>query len=82
MPPTRWWTWSGRGRGAEAVVSGYHDATGDPAQNAELAKQRAFRCASYVAVGVPQDKIELKKPGAVDWHRPERRSAPVEVRLQ
>ena len=27
--------------GKKAVISGYHDATGDPAKNAELAKQRA-----------------------------------------
>ena len=29
--------------GKKAVISGYHDATGDPAANAELAKQRAFK---------------------------------------
>src|SRR5574337_1030066 len=54
---------SGVAGGKTAVVSGYHDATGDPAQNAELAKQRALKVAETLkAIGVPDDKIVLKKP--------------------
>ena len=46
-----------------AVISGFHDATGDPAKNAELAKQRAFKVRdALTALGVAADKIELKKP--------------------
>ena len=49
--------------GKKVVVSGYHDATGDPAKNAELAKQRAFAARDALkAAGVTDDKIELKKP--------------------
>jgi len=49
--------------GQQAVISGFHDASGDPVQNAELAKQRAIAVRdALVALGVPQDKVELKKP--------------------
>lgn len=51
--------------GRSAVVSGFHDATGDAALNAELAKQRALTVRdALTALGVPEDKIELKKPEA------------------
>ena len=53
--------------GKKAVISGYHDATGDPAKNAELAKQRAFAVRDALkAAGVPEDKIELKKPEQIN----------------
>ena len=49
--------------GKKAVVSGFHDATGDAALNAELAKQRAFAVRDALkGLGVADDKIELKKP--------------------
>ena len=49
--------------GKKAVVSGFHDATGDAALNAELAKQRAVAVAEALkALGVAEDKVELKKP--------------------
>jgi len=49
--------------GKKAVVSGFHDASGDPAKNAELSKQRAMAVAAALkAAGVADDKVELKKP--------------------
>ena len=49
--------------GKRAVISGFHDATGDPVKNAELAKQRAFKVRdALTALGVAEGKIELKKP--------------------
>jgi K(+)-stimulated pyrophosphate-energized sodium pump len=49
------------------VISGYHDATGDPAKNAELAKQRAFAVRDALkAAGVAEDRIELKKPEQIN----------------
>lgn len=49
--------------GKKAVVSGFHDATGGAAINAELAKQRAYAVRDALkALGVAEDKIELKKP--------------------
>ena len=53
----------GVAEGKKAVVSGFHDATGDAALNAELAKQRAVAVAEALkALGVTEDKVELKKP--------------------
>jgi outer membrane protein OmpA-like peptidoglycan-associated protein len=49
--------------GKKLVISGFHDATGDPAKNAELAKQRAFAVRDALkAAGVADSGIELKKP--------------------
>ncbi len=51
------------GEGKKAVISGFHDETGDMAKNEELAKQRAFAVRDALkALGVGEDKIELKKP--------------------
>lgn len=53
----------GVAEGKKAVVSGFHDATGDAALNAELAKQRALAVRDALqSLGVAEDKIELKKP--------------------
>lgn len=55
----------GVSEGKKAVLSGFHDATGDAALNAELAKQRALAVREALkALGVAEDKIELKKPEA------------------
>ena len=44
-------------------VSGFHDETGSPEQNAELAKQRALAVRdALVAAGVAEASVELKKP--------------------
>lgn len=49
--------------GRSVVVSGFHDATGDAAANAELAKNRALAVRDALVVsGVPEGKIELRKP--------------------
>lgn len=49
--------------GKKLVVSGFHDSTGDPAKNAELAKQRAFAVRDALkTAGVAESGIELKKP--------------------
>lgn len=51
------------GAGKKLVLSGFHDATGNPEHNAELAKQRAFAVRDVLlAVGVAEAAIELKKP--------------------
>ncbi len=51
------------GDGKTAVIRGFHDATGDAAANAELAKQRAFAVRDVLkALGVPEDKLVLQKP--------------------
>jgi outer membrane protein OmpA-like peptidoglycan-associated protein len=49
--------------GKRLVISGFHDATGDAAFNAELAKRRAFAVRdTLVGVGVVGSSIELKEP--------------------
>ncbi len=49
--------------GKQLVLSGFHDATGDPAFNAELAKQRALAVRdALVGAGVAESSMELKKP--------------------
>ncbi|MDR2853291.1 MAG: sodium-translocating pyrophosphatase [Burkholderiaceae bacterium] len=49
--------------GKRAVVSGYHDASGDPAKNEELARQRATAVADALKLaGVPEANIDMRKP--------------------
>jgi outer membrane protein OmpA-like peptidoglycan-associated protein len=49
--------------GKRLVLSGFHDSTGDPAMNAELAKQRAFAVRdALMGAGVAETSMELKKP--------------------
>lgn len=49
--------------GKRLVLSGFHDATGDPVKNAELAKQRALVVRdALVGAGLPESRLELKKP--------------------
>jgi outer membrane protein OmpA-like peptidoglycan-associated protein len=69
--------------GKRAVVSGYTDATGDAAMNAELAQQRAFAVRDALkAAGVPEDKVELKKPEQATGSGPDAEARRVEVTLQ
>lgn len=45
------------------VVSGFHDATGNAVQNAELARQRALAVRDALrAAGVSDAQIDIKKP--------------------
>ena len=49
------------------IISGFHDASGDPAKNADLAKQRAFAVRDALkAAGVAEDRIETKKPEQIN----------------
>jgi outer membrane protein OmpA-like peptidoglycan-associated protein len=49
--------------GQKLVISGFHDTTGDPAMNVELAKQRAFAVRDALkGAGVDEGALELKKP--------------------
>lgn len=45
------------------ILSGYHDASGDAAANAELAKRRALAVReALIAAGVSEKKIALARP--------------------
>ena len=49
--------------GKRLVVSGFHDATGNAAMNADLAKKRAMSVRdALVGAGVAASSLELKKP--------------------
>jgi outer membrane protein OmpA-like peptidoglycan-associated protein len=49
--------------GKKAVISGYVDSSGNPEQNKEIAKQRAFAVRDLLkASGLTDAQIELKKP--------------------
>jgi K(+)-stimulated pyrophosphate-energized sodium pump len=68
--------------GKKAVISGYHDASGDPAMNAELAKQRALAVRDLLkASGIAEDKVELKKPEQTMADGPAAEARRVEVTL-
>ena len=69
--------------GKKAVISGYHDASGDPAKNAELTKQRAMNVRDALkAAGVAEDKVELKKPEQAKVDGPAAEARRVEVAVQ
>ncbi|RUR65957.1 sodium-translocating pyrophosphatase [Variovorax guangxiensis] len=69
--------------GSTVLVSGYHDASGDPAKNAELAKQRAMAVSDALkAAGAPEDKIELAKPVQSQADGPPAEARRVEVKVK
>jgi cytochrome c5 len=70
--------------GGKAVqISGFHDAKGGAAANAELAKQRAMGTRDLLlAAGVAADKIELKKPQSTTGDGAASEARRVEVMLK
>ena len=49
--------------GRKVAIAGFHDATGNALQNAELARQRAMAVRdALVAAGLAESQIELNKP--------------------
>ena len=69
--------------GKKALVSGYHDTTGDAAVNEELAKQRALAVQGALkALGIGEDKIELRKPEVTTASGSNAEARRVEVTLQ
>ncbi len=68
--------------GKRVLLSGFHDATGDAAQNAELAKQRAKAVReALVAAGVAKDAVLLRKPESTTGTGTDREARRVEIRL-
>jgi photosynthetic reaction center cytochrome c subunit len=52
---------------AKLTISGYHSASGDLAQNQELAKQRAFSVrAAFESAGIAEDRVVLEKPQSAE----------------
>jgi outer membrane protein OmpA-like peptidoglycan-associated protein len=68
--------------GRKLVISGFHDATGDPAKNAELAKERAKAVrAALVTAGLAADRVALRRPESTTGTGDDRQARRVEVRL-
>jgi outer membrane protein OmpA-like peptidoglycan-associated protein len=64
------------------VLSGFHDATGDPAKNAELAKERAKGVREALTkAGVPAARIVLRKPESTTGEGSNQEARRVEARL-
>jgi outer membrane protein OmpA-like peptidoglycan-associated protein len=69
--------------GRSLVISGFHDATGDPAKNAALARQRAVAVRDALkAAGVPERQIELRKPEQLAPGGSDAEARRVEISLQ
>lgn len=69
--------------GQTAVISGFHDATGDQAQNEELAEQRALAVRdTLISLGIGEDKLEMRKPDAAATAGGQTEARRVDVRLQ
>jgi outer membrane protein OmpA-like peptidoglycan-associated protein len=69
--------------GKQVVISGYHDASGDAAQNAELAKSRAQAVRHALeADGVSPDLLILEKPILATGDGDAREARRVEMRLR
>ena len=68
--------------GKKLVIAGFHDPSGDPAHNAELAKQRAMAVrAALVAQGADATHVQLRKPEQTALGGPPEEARRVEVRL-
>jgi outer membrane protein OmpA-like peptidoglycan-associated protein len=64
------------------VLSGFHDASGDPAKNAELAKQRAKALrAAFAAAGLDESRVQLRKPESTKGDGKPEEARRVEVHL-
>ncbi|NDZ15443.1 hypothetical protein C7T35_09385 [Variovorax sp. WS11] len=68
--------------GRKAVVSGFHDTTGDPALNEQLAQKRAEMVRDVLTgLGVPAAKIDLQKPAVTAGSGTDAQARRVEVKL-
>jgi outer membrane protein OmpA-like peptidoglycan-associated protein len=69
--------------GATVLISGFHDATGDAAQNAELAKNRALAVRHALeANGVPPERLLMSKPAVTTGGGDPKEARRVELHLQ
>ncbi|MCE2656669.1 MAG: OmpA family protein [Rubrivivax sp.] len=69
-------------RDRKLMLSGFHDPTGDPAINAELAKNRAKAVRdALIARGVAAERIVLRKPEQTAADGPAAEARRVELRL-
>ncbi len=68
--------------GRKAVISGYHDTTGDAAINEQLAKKRAEMVRDVLTgLGLPAAKVDLQKPAETAGSGNDVEARRVEVKL-
>jgi outer membrane protein OmpA-like peptidoglycan-associated protein len=68
--------------GRKAVVSGFHDTTGDATVNEQLAKKRAETVRDVlVGLGVPASKVDLQRPEVTAGSGNNAEARRVEVKL-
>lgn len=69
--------------GTSVLISGYHDATGSAAKNAELAKLRALAVRHALeANGVAPERLQMSKPVETTGGTDPKEARRVEMRLQ
>ena len=69
--------------GKVVLISGFHDASGDAAHNADLAKRRAEAVRHALeADGVPPDRLVLDKPNTTVGGADPKEARRVEMRLR
>ena len=65
------------------LLSGFHDESGDPAMNAELAKQRALAVRdALVSRNVAVDRVKMRKPESLVGSGSAEEGRRVEIRVQ
>lgn len=68
--------------GKKLVIAGFHDPSGDPAHNADLAKRRAIAVRiALTAQGAEAARVQLRKPEQTALGGPPEEARRVEVRL-
>jgi outer membrane protein OmpA-like peptidoglycan-associated protein len=69
--------------GKKIIISGFHDARGSAARNAELARQRALAVRqALLAAGVPDSQIRLEKPAQTAGTGSDAEARRVEIALE
>jgi outer membrane protein OmpA-like peptidoglycan-associated protein len=69
--------------GKKVVISGFHDARGNAARNAELARKRAMTVRdALLAAGVADSRIQLEKPAIAAGTGSDAEARRVEIALQ
>jgi K(+)-stimulated pyrophosphate-energized sodium pump len=68
---------------AKVVLSGFHDAGGNPAKNIEIAKERVISIKALLLMeGVTEDRITLQKPQVTSGSGDDAEARRVEVSIQ
>ena len=64
------------------IIAGFHDPSGDPAHNADLAKRRAIAVRlALIALGADATHVQLRKPEQTALGGPPEEARRVEIRL-